>query len=103
MYDMQSVIGGAVPQMGGMMPGAAPSAGMPTGAPADPDPLKFGIDAVVMALEKLSNDARRLGDEALSTETITMATRLRKRKAKREATTDAAIKQGQAQVILGQM
>lgn len=104
MYDMQSVMGGPIPQQqGGMMPGAAPSVGMPSGAPVAPDPLKYGIDATVMALEKLSGDARRLGNEALSTEVGSMALRLRKRQQKRQSTTDAAIEQGQAQVIMGQM
>lgn len=105
MYDMQGVIqGGGLPQApGGMMPGAAPSSGMPPGAPASPDPLKFGIDVCVSGLERLSDEARRLGDEAFSTETLTMATRLRKRQTKRQATMDSAVKQGQAAMILGQM
>lgn len=103
MYDMQGVLGGAIPQQGQMMPGMAPSPGSPTGAPAQADPLKYGIDVCVLALEQLSAQARRLGDEALSTETMSMATKLRRRQQKRQATTDAAIEQGQAQVIMGQM
>ncbi len=103
MYDMQGVIGGPIPQQGEMMPGMAPSAGSPTGAPAQADPLKYGIDVIVMGLEQLSAQARRVGDEALSTEVGTMALKLRRRQQKRQATADAAIQQGQAQVIMGQM
>lgn len=103
MYDMQGVIGGPLPEQGSMMPGMAPSPGSPSGGPMQSDPLKFGIDATVMALEKLSSEARRLGDEALSTEVGQMALKLRRRQQKRQATADAAFQQGQAQVIMGQM
>lgn len=102
MYDMQGVIGGQMPQ-GEMMPGAAPSPGSPTGSAPAADPLKYGIDICVMGLEQLSAQARRLGDEALSTETAQMGLKLRRRQQKRQNVADAAIEQGQAQVIMGQM
>ena len=92
-----------MPQQGQMMPGMAATPGSPSATPMQADPLKQGIDLMILGLEQLSAQARRLGDESLSTETITMATKLRRRLQKRQATADAAIEQGQAQVIMGQM